>query len=106
MDTLDLVRAVAALAVVLGLIGLAGYIARRWGPSSLFATPGTRRDKRLRVVETLMLDPQRRLVLVSLDGAEQLLLLGEGRVVPPPLAGEVAAKPSEGARLSSPDSVS
>lgn len=86
MDTLDLVRAVAALAVVLGLIGLAGYIARRWGPASLFAVSTARKDKRMRVVETLMLDPQRRLVLVSLDGAEQLLLLGEGRLIAKPTA--------------------
>ena len=31
------------------------------------------------IVESLPLDPARRLVLVRLDGAEKLLLLGEGR---------------------------
>ncbi|HYD46675.1 MAG TPA: flagellar biosynthetic protein FliO, partial [Phenylobacterium sp.] len=36
------------------------------------------------VVETLMLDPARRLVLVSVDGEEQLLLLGEGRLLGAP----------------------
>lgn len=82
MDTVDLVRPVAALAVVLGLIGLAGFVARRWGPASLFNTAAApRRDRRMKVVETLMLDPQRRLVLVSLDGSEHLLLLGEGRLL-------------------------
>jgi flagellar protein FliO/FliZ len=33
------------------------------------------------IVESLPLDPARRLVLVSLDGRERLLLLGEGRLV-------------------------
>ena len=40
--------------------------------------------RRLAVVETLVLDPSRRLVLVSCDGREQLLLLGEGRVIASP----------------------
>lgn len=81
MDMLDLVRAVAALALTLGLIGLAGWVARRYGPSSLFKLSPTARERRMRVVESLLLDPQRRLVLVSLDGDEHLLLLGEGRLL-------------------------
>jgi flagellar protein FliO/FliZ len=31
------------------------------------------------VVETLVLDPTRRVVLISVDGQEKLILLGEGR---------------------------
>ncbi len=81
MEMLDLVRAAAALALTLGLIGLAGWVARRYGPASLFRLSTTARERRMRVVESLLLDPQRRLVLVSLDGAEHLLLLGEGRLL-------------------------
>ena len=33
----------------------------------------------MQVVETLVLDPARRLVLVRIDDEERLLLLGEGR---------------------------
>jgi flagellar protein FliO/FliZ len=33
------------------------------------------------VVETLILDPQRRLILFRLDNEEKLLLLGEGRIL-------------------------
>jgi flagellar protein FliO/FliZ len=35
------------------------------------------------VVESLVLDPARRLVIVSCDGKERLLLLGEGQLVSP-----------------------
>ena len=41
----------------------------------------TRAERRLAVVESLVLDPTRRLVLVSCDGEERLLLLGEGQVL-------------------------
>ena len=33
----------------------------------------------MQVVETLVLDPARRLVLVRIDDEERLILLGEGR---------------------------
>ena len=36
-------------------------------------------ERRMVVVETLMLDPARRLVLVRIDDEERLLILGEGR---------------------------
>ena len=39
--------------------------------------------RRLAVLESLVLDPARRLVLVSCDGEERLLLLGDGREVAP-----------------------
>jgi flagellar protein FliO/FliZ len=42
-------------------------------------TPPTQR--RLAIVESLTLDPHRRLVLVRLDHEERLLLLGEGRAL-------------------------
>lgn len=75
---LAVLQAVFGLAVTLGLIGLATYAARRWGPAGLFQTrsPG---ERRLTVVESVNLDPSRRLVLVLFNGQEHLLLLGEGR---------------------------
>jgi flagellar protein FliO/FliZ len=94
MDLFLLFRAVAALAVVLGLVGLAAYAARRWGPAGLLQIrPSARR--RLSVVESLNLDPQRRLVLVRCDSEERLLLLGEGRMldVRPHAAPERAVAP-------------
>lgn len=79
MDFLDLFRAVFALAITLGIIGLAAWGARRYAPSLLARLSAERGEKRMKVVETLMLDPARRLVLVSIDGEERVLMLGEGR---------------------------
>jgi len=93
MDFADLARAFAALALTLGLIGLAAVIARRYGPSTLLRFQQPKAERRLRVVESLVLDPARRLVLVRFDDQERLLLLGEGRVL-----AERAAADGEGAR--------
>ncbi len=74
-------RAIFALMVTLGLIGLAAVAMRRFGPDALARFQPVRRKRRLVLVESLMLDPARRLVLVSLDGEEKLVLLGEGRLL-------------------------
>ena len=81
MDFFELIRAVAALAVTLGLIGLAGVALRKFGPDALSRMTALRKDRRMQVVETLVLDPTRRLVLFTLDGEERLLMLGEGQLL-------------------------
>jgi flagellar protein FliO/FliZ len=77
----EFVRAVFALVLTLGLIGLGAVALRRYGPGafSRFARP--KAERRLAVIESLVLDPARRLVIVAVDGREQLILLGEGRLV-------------------------
>lgn len=90
---LAVLQTLFGLAVTLGLVGLAAYAARRWGPAGLMQMRGGT-ERRMAVIETLPLDPSRRLVLFRLDGEERLLLLGEGQVlehkapykVPPPAA--------------------
>jgi len=77
---LNLLQAVFALAATLGLIGAAAYALRRWGPAGLLQTR-PKGERRLQVIETLILDPQRRLVLVRLDREERLILLGDGRLL-------------------------
>ncbi len=79
MNFLDLARAIFALAFTLGIIGLAAWGARRYAPQLLAKLSAERGEKRMQVVETLMLDPARRLVLVRIDDEERLMLLGEGR---------------------------
>ena len=79
MDFLDLLRAMFALAITLGIIGLAAWGARRYAPALLARLSAERGERRMKVVETLMLDPARRLVLVRIDDEERLLILGEGR---------------------------
>jgi flagellar protein FliO/FliZ len=91
MDFPDFARAVFALAVTLGLVGLAAVALRRFGPDALARFTAAKKDRRLAVVESLVLDPARRLVLVSCDGKETLILLGEGRVL------EAAVTPKDAA---------
>ena len=79
MNFLDLARAVFGLAFTLGLIGLAAWAARRYAPQLLAKLSAERGARRMQVVETLVLDPARRLVLVRIDEEERLILLGEGR---------------------------
>ncbi len=71
MDWTDWVRAAAALASTLAILGLGAYAARRWG----LPTPRTSPHRRLKVVERLALDPRRQVLLLSWDGEEHLLLL-------------------------------
>ena len=89
MDLANFARAVLALVFTLGLIGLAAVLARRYGPNALLRVQ-RKSSRRLAVVESLMLDPARRLVLVRFDDEERLLLLGEGRVL-----AEGAARPED-----------
>lgn len=79
MNFLDLARAVFALAFTLGIIGLAAWAARRYAPQLLARLSAERGERRMQVMETLVLDPARRLVLVRVDDEERLILLGEGR---------------------------
>ena len=79
----EFARAIFALAITLGLIGLAAVALRRYGPDAIARFSKSKRERRLAVVETLILDPARRLVIVSCDGEERLLLLGEGQQMTP-----------------------
>jgi len=79
MNFLDLARAVFGLAFTLGIIGLCAWAARRYAPQLMARLQADRGERRLQVVETLVLDPARRLVLVRVDDEERLLILGEGR---------------------------
>lgn len=93
MDIAEFLRAIFALALTLGLVGLGAVALRRYGPDALarFGRPA-RTERRLEVRESLVLDPTRRLLIVACDGEEQLILLGEGQVL------GALAKPKAGGR--------
>jgi flagellar protein FliO/FliZ len=96
-DFVELIRAVAALAITLGLVGLAAAALRKFGPDAMSRLASLRKERRMQVVETLALDPTRRLVLFTLDGEERLLMLGDGKLLewgPRLAASPVAAPPS------------
>ena len=85
MTLVDWGRALFALIATLALIGLVAYGARRLG----MIQPGAAGPRRLKVLESLILDPLRRLVVVRFDDREHLLLLspaGDSAIA------EVAAK--------------
>jgi len=86
MQFTELLRMFFALAVTLGLLGLLVVVMRRFGPETLKRLQGTRKDRRMAVVESLVLDPARRLVLVKIDAEERLILLGEGQILPAAVA--------------------
>lgn len=93
MDWLGLLRAIFALTVVVGLILALAWVLKRYAPQLMAQLQAPRGRKRLQVVETLVLDPARRLVLVRLDEEERLILLGEGRELIEPRV-RPAASPS------------
>jgi len=71
LDLLTWARALFALLATLALIGLVAYGARR-----LNMLQGVvKAPRRLKITESLMIDPRRRLVVVRFDERELLLLL-------------------------------
>jgi flagellar protein FliO/FliZ len=93
MDLIDIARYLAALLLVLALVGGAGLAVRRFGMPGFVKAQGVRR---LAIVETLMIGPRQRLYIVRRDNVEHLVLAGpdgttllEAGVVPPatPMAG-------------------
>ena len=80
MDFLSVISTIAALAVTLGLFGVAVWAWRRFAPPGLITLTAPR-ERRMTVVETLVMGTNHRLVLLRLDGRERLVLLGEGRLL-------------------------
>lgn len=79
MEPADYLRFLFALVFVIGLIGGTAWLARRFGIAPGAATGGARTARRLEIVESLALDPKRRMMIVRRDGTEHLILLGDGR---------------------------
>ncbi len=86
MDITSIFKATFALAIVLGLILALAYGLRRYAPNLLARMTAPRGRKRLEVLETLVLDPTRRVIIVRVDDEERLILLGDGRELIEPRA--------------------
>lgn len=107
MDVIDLWRYLGALLLVGGLLAFALIGVRHFGIPGM-AKP--ERQRRLRIVETVMLSPRQRLVLVRRDFIEHLIAVGpEGAVViekdivpPPDAVASASSASSEGAAASPP----
>jgi flagellar protein FliO/FliZ len=71
----DIFKFILALVLVLGLIGVFAVMARRMG----FGHRGPARrgaNRRLEILDSIILDPKRRAILLRRDGSEHLILLG------------------------------
>lgn len=73
MDLIDFARYLGALMLVLALVGFAALAARRYGLPGIAS--GTA-QRRLHIVETLMLGPRQKLFLLRQDDREHLILVG------------------------------
>ena len=73
MEFFDLLRYFGALLLVLAMVGGAGLLARRFGVPGVTKAAGI---KRLAVVETLMIGPRQRLLILRRDNVEHLVLSG------------------------------
>jgi flagellar protein FliO/FliZ len=94
MDTIDYIRFLAALALVIGLIMALSWGLKRMGVGTSSTALTSRR--RLRTVESTSIDSRHRLVLVRRDAVEHLVLLGptSSQVIEtgiPATAGDIAA---------------
>lgn len=79
MDVIALLRSLGALALVLGLLAVGVWALRRYGTDALrLALPGGTGEpgeRRLHLVERLVLDQRRALLLVRHDTREHLILV-------------------------------
>ncbi len=73
-EWIEYLRALLALLFVVALIFVLSFALRRSGLDKRLI--GNKGNARLRVVETLYLDPRHRLVIVQHDQREHLLLIG------------------------------
>jgi flagellar protein FliO/FliZ len=88
VEFIDILRYFGALLLVLAMVGGAGLLARRFG------VPGVTKAasiKRLAVVETLMIGPRQRLLILRRDNVEHLVLSGPDGVSV--IENNIAARP-------------
>lgn len=85
-----LLRSLAALVAVIGLMLAAAWVLRRLGARGGFGPLAGKR--RLAIVEAIALDARSRLVLVRRDDREHLLVLSQGAAVL--VEGGIAAPPA------------
>jgi len=74
IDLMAYLKLMGALGLVLLLFGVAAWAAKRYLPGA--GRVGARPGRRLSVIEVVVLDTRRRLVLVRRDEVEHLILIG------------------------------
>ena len=67
--------AIAALVFVLSLIGILSYLVKRYGGQYISLPKNISQEKRLKIIEVLHVDGQRKFILIERDSVEHLILL-------------------------------
>lgn len=75
METEMILKFVAGLLVVLALMGLLALTLRWWNEKRGFK-PLMGKDRRLKIVEVLLIDTKHKAVLLQRDDTEHLVILG------------------------------
>ena len=75
MELYSIVRAIAALGIVLAMIWGAMWLLRRYG-GEFVSTPSAKAVRQMHVLETLNLPPRHKLLRIQNGEREHLLLLG------------------------------
>lgn len=78
MDIVNYSQFVLALLVLAGLLGAFAIGLKKLSTSTFFTKLSPVRDRRMRLLETLPIDPKRRVVLVQVDDREHVLMIGGG----------------------------
>jgi flagellar protein FliO/FliZ len=83
MEGPTLLRALGALFIVIAMLGGFAWLLKRYGHKFNLVGPMIQtKNKRLAVVESLTLDPRRRLLLIRRDQVEHLVLIAhDGQLV-------------------------
>jgi flagellar protein FliO/FliZ len=72
----DILKLLAALGFVIGLMGLLAFGLKKLGLAQGMPTGGP--SRRLKIIESLPLDPRRRAVILRCDEKDHLVILGPG----------------------------
>ena len=80
MEFADFTRFIVSLGLVLGLIWLSAFLFRKFGLDKKLRS-GRSVGGKLELVDTLYLDPRRKLVIVRYEAKEYLLLLTGDRAL-------------------------
>ena len=75
LEAINYLKFLFALLFVIGLIGGLALLAKRFGLGNRGPTSKSK-TKRLSILETLPLDPKRRVMLIKCDDQEHMVLIG------------------------------
>ena len=77
MEEVEYIKVILGFIFVVTLIVLIAFIINYFGLNEFKFANKSKKERRLEVIETLILDTKRRLLLIKRDNTEHLLLMGK-----------------------------